>query len=33
MAKPTLPEEVLKMIHGHVPHDDKKQQYQESLQK
>ena len=31
--KPTLPEEFLKVIHGQVPHEDKKQQYQESLQK
>jgi UDP-2,3-diacylglucosamine pyrophosphatase LpxH len=33
-SKPgTLPEEVLKMIHGHVHHEDKKQLYQDSLQK
>lgn len=32
-GKPTLPEEVLKVIHGHVEHEEKKQQYQESLQK
>lgn len=33
-SKPSiLPEEVLKMIHGHVHHEDKKQLYQESLQK
>lgn len=31
--KKLLPDEVLKMIHGQVPHEDKKQQYQESLQK
>lgn len=31
--KPILPEEFLKVIHGQVPHEDKKQQYQESLQK
>jgi hypothetical protein len=32
-TKPALSEKMLKIIHGDVHHEDKKQQYQESLQK
>jgi hypothetical protein len=32
-TKPALSEEMLKIINGHVNSEDKKQQYQESLQK
>jgi hypothetical protein len=31
--KTFLSEELLKVIHQQVPHEEKKQQYQESLQK
>eukprot|EP00879_Flechtneria_rotunda_P003110 GHRR01003331.1.p5 GENE.GHRR01003331.1~~GHRR01003331.1.p5 ORF type:complete len:106 (+),score=46.68 GHRR01003331.1:183-500(+) len=33
MAKPGLSEEMLKVIHGHVDHEEKKDSYQGSLQK